>query len=720
MMSLVSSFFIPFEKTTITYIIIIDEDVELNYFSGGYFSPLQGFSKGILNLCGIYRELSKLPASVEEFFMNRKEIVCNKLNFDLPRRILVIGSHSLEIFHEMYKTDFSIIISPFSNKNLYTFINECFETNIFVKYSEINKLTREMIYKKFKLEISKYIKGFAKKLHPLNIKSIKFLSHNIFAPNIYSLMNIGIHGKISENYTTGDYNEACHEQLSLINEVNKFIHLFSETQILSLIISCPSMLRGWYRNKDYYQRYSDIEKNTNLNIIKKTLAILRNQKYFSFEIDSLKFKSKEELYSFLFSPIIRLRKMELSIYTEIIANFSSNCFAPVLRLPPGCNGIRYDLIRFSNCARGQGQHKDFKLENIRKNISKSLFNIIGHELYSIIEKTSGHIKIFADVPIEFLNIGNLPLNIKNSCSRIPTSAGNMLLHKTLQIKKMYIQKSHLRKILIIRSFNKSDPIRNILYNTIKLFLPSDNTLDIAMIDVSISNEFISVLKRWEYPILIYDGHGGLEGTEGLSTLRIGDENFDMFAYRDKIVIPPIVILSACDTYPVDGCHASAANSFFMCGAKTVLGTFNAINAKKAAIFISRLLLRLTPIYLDICLEHGIYSWNNIVHGLIQMQYASDLILNASKIFKIHDNEVKNLLLFSNMQLNPLSNTEWYDNIIKAISETVKIDKNDVHNEILKKFIFSESTSYVQLGYPELIYITPDDGPFQKQVISREL
>ncbi|MBM7093124.1 CHAT domain-containing protein, partial [Streptomyces sp. S12] len=64
----------------------------------------------------------------------------------------------------------------------------------------------------------------------------------------------------------------------------------------------------------------------------------------------------------------------------------------------------------------------------------------------------------------------------------------------------------------------------------------------------------------------------------------------VFDIHRDLRISPIVLLSACDTSPVDRGHDSVAEAFFLAGARTVLSSALPILSIQASTFLARLVL----------------------------------------------------------------------------------------------------------------------------------
>ncbi|WP_289508520.1 CHAT domain-containing protein [Pseudoalteromonas sp. S558] len=89
---------------------------------------------------------------------------------------------------------------------------------------------------------------------------------------------------------------------------------------------------------------------------------------------------------------------------------------------------------------------------------------------------------------------------------------------------------------------------------------------------------------------MFDLHGG-HSEKGVGTIKLKDEIVTVYDLVGEVKMSPIVILSSCDTSPIDRNHNTTSNAFFLAGAKTVLASALPLTSHEASIFITRLLLR---------------------------------------------------------------------------------------------------------------------------------
>src|SRR5262249_29762220 len=110
-------------------------------------------------------------------------------------------------------------------------------------------------------------------------------------------------------------------------------------------------------------------------------------------------------------------------------------------------------------------------------------------------------------------------------------------------------------------------------------------------------------------------------------LLIGREAVDVWELRGRVRMPPIAILSACDTHGIDASsQATVGNGFLAIGVRTVLATLLPVGGVSSAVFIARLLYRIAD-FLPAALQAKgrTLSWTEVMSGMLRMLLASEII-----------------------------------------------------------------------------------------------
>ena len=126
-------------------------------------------------------------------------------------------------------------------------------------------------------------------------------------------------------------------------------------------------------------------------------------------------------------------------------------------------------------------------------------------------------------------------------------------------------------------------------------------------------------------------------------------------WSGRIRIPPIVILSACDTHAADRNHATTANGFLAMGTRAVLASVFPLDARSAALFTARLLYRIAAfIPTAVRVFDSALTWTEIISGMLRMQLLSDFREALTQRRSITDEQSLKLGVDGNMAINSRS------------------------------------------------------------------
>lgn len=326
----------------------------------------------------------------------------------------------------------------------------------------------------------------------------------------------------------------------------------------------------------------------------------------------------------------------------------------------------------------------------------------------LLEQSEGRAKLVANAPLELLPIRDLPMQLRYSVSRVPITPASVLLSHTIGDPGGYLSPSDLLDVLIVRTFEEKDPIRQALEKASTTFLEiARKKLNVRLVDVESVAEFADVVNSFNGKIIVFDGHGVHAEKEGIGFLEIGGKLTDPRELAGKVGrMPPIVILSACTTHPLDWSETSSAGAFLMMGAMSVLGTVTPINAADAAVFVGRLLLRLAE-YVPLIAGSG-HRWSDVVTGLLRMSYVTDLNRAFESEKAISADDHRKIQFEANTLINSGS-AEWFERTLEMLSHASGLPPERVREFWLDNAYFTSAMRYVQLGSPERIVVVADDG-----------
>jgi len=222
--------------------------------------------------------------------------------------------------------------------------------------------------------------------------------------------------------------------------------------------------------------------------------------------------------------------------------------------------------------------------------------------------------------------------------------------------------------------------------------------------VETRKEFVEAINSFTGAIMIYDGHGA-KGYNEYGFLPVGMDEVNLWEMRGMINLPPIVLLSACDTHPLDASHASTANGFLSAGANTVLATLLPIDGIDSAIFMARLIRRI-EYYMPSIINYSNMPlrWIKVISGLQRMVYVTDLFRSLLIVNNIPmDSDIfTNTIIQTNIIINS-GYSDWYERSLKIIAEQLSKDIDEIKSFVKREF-FPDCLKYIQMGNPEMILI----------------
>src|SRR5262249_41074853 len=155
---------------------------------------------------------------------------------------------------------------------------------------------------------------------------------------------------------------------------------------------------------------------------------------------------------------------------------------------------------------------------------------------------------------------------------------------------------------------------------------------------------------------------------------------------------PIVILSACETHPMDGTYATVANAFLALGAQAVLASLVPLEGRHAALLVGRLMLRLAA-YLPEIEKTPIapLRWSEFVTGMLRMSYVTDVLMGLRKAGWTNLSEKRRgeIQREANDLINYL-HPDWFEETLGIVAKVSKRSVKEVSEAHLNEAFFGDS------------------------------
>jgi hypothetical protein len=709
--------------TTLRHIIVVPDSI-----SDDNCTFFQRYSDEVAtNYQWVFDELSIVPHDVLEPFLDSLSYVKSKVAGS-SLDVYMIKSDLLQASHIDFDREFNILWSTpetffqtqeaellFKHKPIHITSFETTEAEFIgnLTADSLNIKINEFIIRVLsEIEQSEIVDNISSIVSSNQTKDcIKFefepLNHNCTRPLYKTLTGYGYYAEECEDIKASD-NIEQHVK-GMLNMSKLIDSLRSELPIPhhmvknDAIIYCMSMCSFLYKQNSrmWNELYRKLDKPKR-EFLKN--SIIRNKAFSNFTMAGHDvFNPYEDP---IISGLLKERQTELSLFTSVASILAVNQFAPTIRFPNAVM-LHHDLLKnISSLICNLNRKSHHNLNKKLTNYSETLKKEIGSDLLDACLIKKNKILAMCDFPIEWINLNGFPIMFTHEISRIPTTPGNLCTQLALSGQRVVFPYETFKDILIISSFNTSDPIKNHLKSSMEYFKSNNlyDNLNVTEVNVDSESDLVNELNKFQGFIVIFDCHGNHGGETEHGWLCIGDDKVDVWSLAHKCRIPPIVVLSACSTHPIDGSHASVANGLFRCGAISVIGTYAPIRADHAGLFVARLLYRIA-VFIPIIVKERTISWREVISGYLKMSYSTDVLIYMAQNLKILTKEQytdihnqANLIINSNAP-------DWTDKFVTLISEKTGRDEAEIVELISDNFQFVDTMLYSQLGRPENILIS---------------
>lgn len=407
-------------------------------------------------------------------------------------------------------------------------------------------------------------------------------------------------------------------------------------------------------------------------------------------------------------PIMIERAAELSLATQCVGTLSASEISAVIRLPNAVNRTAGQVRQFTQHYHAKHTTDRKRRDQFRK-VQSAVTASVPEEFFEFIEEAEDGIRLITDAHLEWMNVRGLPLCVQKDITRVPVTPGNLFIEQVLPKKHIHLTTSDFEEVLILSALRDDDPISRFFNIALAEFEPHfRDKIRVRTERIRNEEDLVAALNSYSGSVVIFDGHGG-HAKDKPAELQLLEECIDIWQLqRKRPRVPPIVVLSACDTHAADRNHASTANGFLAIGARTVLGSVFPIDARDASSFIARLLYRVAEF---VPASHKMFNrsltWMEIMGGMIRMQLLTDFCRRLESKGLIDHEAYEAVHLAGNMAIN--GGDEWpYETVITELSKR-GVDEKRAWHELRSAMSNSTAISYLQMGCPETIIVHPDEG-----------
>ncbi|HET9639344.1 MAG TPA: CHAT domain-containing protein [Allosphingosinicella sp.] len=458
----------------------------------------------------------------------------------------------------------------------------------------------------------------------------------------------------------------------------------------------PSLLHDFKRRIDM-ERVPERERPA----VRDLIRMLERQQLFGVPITEERLKRLDE--SEVAQGLKATRNLEAKLFAAAVGAAAAGTMASVYRLPPGLGRVRGAVRHFADNARAEAETSPSKVARLFADIQDQLKSNVAPEILERVAHSTWGVKAVTDTPLEWLPVDGLPLSLYRDLSRIPATPGNLTVMLLARHEPIRIPVADFSEILVISAFEEGDRFDQIRRGFDVTEPAWAGRLDIRFVRVGTVDELVEALNSFHGPLLIFDGHG-VHGSEGRGRLVLGKEEVDIWSLAGDVRVPPIVILSACDTHAVDRSWSTVANAFLRLGARTVLATLLPIGVLPGAVFASRLIFRLAAFLPIACRALGrVVRWSEVVGGMLRMQFITDVVRPMLVAGEISQEDYETIVAEANLLAHGTLRRAL-DYLQGELIERGVLDAETFAERVRLAIAGSDTIRYAQLGSPETILI----------------
>jgi hypothetical protein len=395
------------------------------------------------------------------------------------------------------------------------------------------------------------------------------------------------------------------------------------------------------------------------------------------------------------------RRRELGLFTEAVGWAAAATMAAVCRMRPSVNQVTGKVRQFAENIRSEASTPPHKVRALFEEVQSGLAESLDPRAITLIETVEWGIKVVSDAPVEWLPVGNLPLGLAKDVSRITATPADLLLRQLETHEWLRIGVNDFSEILVASAFAEGDDEDWI--TRLIATVPPLERVKIRVVRVASENELIRALNSYDGPLMIFDGHGA-HPLNGRAHLKVGTDEVEIARLDGRVRMPPIVMLSACDTHAAARSTQTVANAMLQLGARTVLATSLPVRFTYAALIAVRLILSIES-YLPVAAARlgRVLKWSEFIGRMLRQQFLLE-VLGHYVARGSMDEEISEAILDKVSHLADRS----LENALAALEEELA-DRGISDPAALKALVRdlvpqSDVIRYVQLGNPETITI----------------
>ena len=269
------------------------------------------------------------------------------------------------------------------------------------------------------------------------------------------------------------------------------------------------------------------------------------------------------------------------------ATLAARLGAEPLQVGPRDASVYSEMRNLNNAIEANSR----KVSALFRGVEAELGGLIGADALSEIAAGTAPVTFFSDLPFEWTAVDDWPLCLTKPVARIPLGVTRWDVLGAALEAQVTIDSRDPTRVLVLDLIDRSDPIRE---NT-DAFISSSRRLGqhYKYATPRDGAEAARVLGTGGIDIVVLDAHGSYERRTDTLHVRLPEGMFALDELMPHGGVPPLWILSACDTSVTGALRGCFVRRLLALGAVCVVATLAPVDAFTASMFVGKLL---TAIY----------------------------------------------------------------------------------------------------------------------------
>jgi len=254
-----------------------------------------------------------------------------------------------------------------------------------------------------------------------------------------------------------------------------------------------------------------------------------------------------------------------------------------LQLRPFRGDVPNALKNFLNAF----DHDSKKASELFRVLESTLAASLPSSIVDHVLKRASSVTLCSDYPFEWTLVDDRPLCLYRPTARIPLSMNSWYNVSAALIKPYSLTPRAPEKVLVLDLIEKTDRVRSYSDAFIETSANIGNRFGVE--SPKSAGEARQLIESRAPEIVVIDSHGNYDQAKDAVSLRINGKWREFSELLPELPIPPVWIVSACETAQSEALRGCVVRSLLSRGAYAVVATLARVDAFIASMLVGRLL-----------------------------------------------------------------------------------------------------------------------------------